>query len=97
MNYEQLEKAKELEELIRTTGNGIESLKKGRAKVLEEKRFDDKHYEDEIYNLTVCKESDGSGFNAKLTRYFGNLELLDMIIEKLEEQLAFFEAEFEKL
>jgi len=49
------------------------------------------YYADGIYNFTVCEHRDGSGKKADLSRYYGNENLLKVIIEELEVQLFTYE------
>ncbi|KAA9007293.1 hypothetical protein F4V43_02055 [Paenibacillus spiritus] len=95
MNIQQLQQGEELLELIKTTQEGIKVLKK-----LYEERRENRNQaalDDGLYSLSISKFRDGSGTNADLSRYFGNWELLNVIIQTLERQLKEFEAKFESL
>ena len=94
MKKEQLEKANELEQLISITGKELKALH-----LLKKKREvkDKKHYNDGQYWLAISEHNDGSGHKAKLNRYYGNAELLDVIITTLEKQLKEFEIMFQEL
>lgn len=98
MTEENLKKGNELKELIQVTEQGLNNLITLKEKSNKESFKDDTHYyNDGMYWLSVSEHSDGSGGSAKLTRYLGNEELLDMIINKLSDQLAFFKSEFNNL
>ena len=94
MKKEQLEKANELELLISITEKELKALH-----LLRKKREvkDEKHYNDGQYYLTITEYDDGSGHKGKLNRYYGNAELLDVIITTLEKQLKEFEIMFQEL
>lgn len=95
MTKEKLKQLNELEEIIETTEKGLENLYEIRKSKRTEK--ENQHYDDLLYTLCISKYSDGSGGSAKLSRYEGNSELLDVIIETLEKQLAKFQNEFDSL
>jgi len=93
MFIDQLKEGQELQKLIEITNKGIknlEGLKNKRKITLENLR-------DGQYSLTICEESDGSGISADLSRYIGNADLLDLIINKLKDQVKDFESKFFKL
>lgn len=93
MTDKQLKEAKELSSLIETTQNAIRNL----TNVKPDKRDSQAIYDDKLFNLCICEHSDGSGFKAKLSRYNGNLELLNVIIETLEGQLYTYQKKFKEL
>lgn len=97
MTNDQMEKGYELQRLIETTSEGLKEMKKLRRKNANNARSKEAFWDDKSYLLSISEYDDGSGCNAKLTRYFGNAELLDAIIDKLEEQLKEFTRMFEEL
>jgi len=93
MLIEQLKEGQQILELIKVAENSIKNLEK-----LKEKRENAKgKYNDGQYWLTITEHNDGSGCRAELNRHFGNAELLDMIIDKLEEQLKDLSDRFAEL
>ncbi|MEH7116114.1 hypothetical protein V7128_01645 [Neobacillus vireti] len=95
MDAKQYKTGGELLDLIETTKIGIEELESLRLKRREDK--ENRTYDDGQYWLFVGEFSDGSGKKAKLNRYHGNAQLLDIIIDTLKEQLKKFEEEFAAL
>lgn len=95
MTQEKFEQATELLEIIKITESQIKNLYKFRDSKREDR--EDRHYDDGLYNLCISRFSDGSGGIAELTRYQGNSELLDVIIETLQKQLKEFKEEFERI
>jgi hypothetical protein len=93
MNIEQLKEGQELQQLIETTQKGIKELEslKEKRKITIEKLNDGQFW------LTIAELKDGSGSRAELNRSFGNAELLDMIINKLKEQLKDLNSKFMSL
>ena len=51
------------------------------------------HYDDGLYSLTICEHSDGSGKSADLSRYQGNAELLNAMINEVDRQLNSYQKE----
>ncbi|MFW6247128.1 MAG: hypothetical protein ACOC22_03100 [bacterium] len=96
MTDEQIKKGLELQELIKTTSEGLEAMQKLRQKNNNSNKSENS-YDDKAYFLSISEYHDGSGIQAKLTRYCGNAELLDTIIDKLEEQLKEYMIMFENL
>lgn len=96
MNLEQYKTGGELLKIIETTEKGLSGLvllKKKRRNVKE-----DRSYDDGQYSLSIGEYSDGSGeTSARFNRYYGNAELLDIIIKTLETQLERFKKEFNEL
>jgi hypothetical protein len=94
MDITQLEKGKELTEIIKTTTKALAQLKD----LQKFENLDSRHYNDNgSYNLHIGLYTDGSGINAELCRYFGNKELINVIIETVEKQLLEFEEMFKNL
>ena len=95
MTGKDLIKANELSEIIKTTQEGIAELEELKLKVrdIKEKR----HFDDGLYSFHVAANQDGSGKCAELTRYAGNVRLLNVILEELKKQLAEFENEFAEI
>ena len=91
MNHELLERCNILSRIISTTEKELKNLKKICIKKNERR---DNVYDDGLYSFHIGVNSDMSGPNAKLTRYNGNDELLQVIIETLERQLKEFKEEF---
>lgn len=87
MTNEQLKRGQELNQLIKTTKEAISNLKE----IKPNKAYGGIYYADGIYNFTVCEHRDGSGKKADLSRYYGNENLLKVIIEELEVQLLTYE------
>jgi len=87
MTNEQLKRGQELSQLIKTTKEAINNLKG----IKPSKTYGGVYYADGIYNFTVCEHRDGSGKKADLSRYYGNENLLKVIIEELEVQLLTYE------
>lgn len=94
MTVEQIEKGNELQELITKTESQLKGLYG-----LKEKRNpkDKRHFNDGQFFLSISEYYDGSGAKAELNRYYGNAELLDVIIETLEKQVAQFKKLFKEL
>ena len=87
MTNEQLKRGQELNQLIKITKEAINNLKV----IKPSKIHGGIYYADGIYNFTVCEHRDGSGKKADLSRYYGNENLLKVIIEELEVQLLTYE------
>ena len=91
---DRIARVKELEALILTTKEGVESIKRQ----LEVECTDDKIYTDGFtYNLSIGVHRDRSGENAELYRYSGNKEVLEAVLKVLEKQLEEFMTLFEEL
>lgn len=100
MKIEQYKRAQELIKLIDNARTGLSELEALKKAAKEHPAVADEAYTakaDNIYNLSIAQYKDGSGYNAVLSRYEGNDELLDVIIQTLEKQLASFVAEFESM
>lgn len=96
MDETTLSRAKELIEIINVTKAAIYNLKdiqNNDVRVFREKRY----YDDGLYGFNVGVNKDNSGKKVELQRYEGNVELLEVIINKLEQQLLDFETEFSRL
>lgn len=87
MTKDDLKRGTELTKLIETTQKGLDNLKELKKKAKDRNRKDGNIYEDQIYTFHIGEHSDRSGLNADLSRYFGNEELLDTIIDKMESQI----------
>lgn len=96
MDINKLKKANHLIETIQTTNNAIVELNKIKDKVKLKTVFDN-DLDDGLYSFSISEYKDGSGLNAVLNRYGGNLQLLDAIIITLEVQLKKFDDEFKNL
>lgn len=96
MNLEQLKQGQQLAEIIKRTEEGLAKLKELQYKRKEETKRDNV-FDDGQYNLFIGPHRDGSGSAAELSRYMGNAELLDIIVNALENQLANFKSQFEEL
>lgn len=94
MDMTQLNKAKELEELIKVTERGLRQIKDF---IKNSKCKDNKIYKDSVYNLCISEFDDGSGYKAYLPRYLGNEEILSLIEKTLEQQLRNYKATFDSL
>lgn len=99
MDELKLKSARTLLDTIKTTREGLKLLKdlKKEKEERSEKRGSDNAYDDGLYTLNIGEYSDMSGGGAKLSRYGGNAELLDVIIKTLEDQLDAYEREFESM
>lgn len=82
---EKLARAGELRDLIETTETALEELER----VDTSMSVDDRFYKDGCYNLCISEESDGSGWNLDLNRYYGNGKIISLIKAELKVQLAF--------
>ena len=87
MTKEDLKKGVELTKLIDITQKGLEDLKRLKVKAKAKDRNDGNIYEDQLYSFNIGEHKDGSGINASLSRYFGNEELLDTIMDKMQDQI----------
>jgi len=96
MNLEQLKRGNELVKIIKTTEEGIIQIEKLISKQRDFKEKD-RCYDDCNYSLSISEHSDGSGVNAKLYRYQGNAELINVILSTLKTQLLRFQKELESL
>jgi len=94
MTTDTIKEANELIELIQITKSGLSELK---LLKLKNRIKDNKIHDDGQFWLSISEHSDGSGNNAKLNRYHGNQELLDIIISTLENQLERFEYQLKQL
>jgi len=92
MDEQLLEKCNVLSCIIRTTEKELNNLKTIKIKSTQRR---DNAYDDGLYSFHIGVNSDMSGPSAELTRYHGNKELLQIIIETLEKQLKEFKEEFE--
>jgi hypothetical protein len=92
MNIEQMNRGKELLELIKITENALNKLKSRKFR----ESTDGKFYEDRVYGMHISEWRDGSD-GAELARYYGNERLLNVIIAELETQLAEFQEKFDSL
>lgn len=93
MTDEQLRKGNELTELIKVTKVALNNLRALKPEGRKEQGF----FDDKLYNLCICKHSDGSGIKGNLNRYFGNETLINVIIKELERQLEEFEKWYKEL
>lgn len=94
MNKKQLKKGRELTSLIEKTRNAISGIKNLYKKGSRKDNLFDNH---PYYWLNISEHGDGSGIKSDLCRSQGNMELLEIIIDTLENQLRNYEFEFEKL
>lgn len=92
---EKIERTGELSDIIRTTDAALTELCKLRDGIRDEK--EQRYYDDGLYSLSISQHSDGSGINAKLTRYKGNVALLNVMIKEVGDQLTDLEEEFKSL
>ena len=99
MNEAKLKRGQVLLETIKTTKQGLANLKKLKLEKQNDKRQTDNSFDDSngLYTLCIGEYSDMSGTGATLSRYGGNMELLDVIIETLGKQLDAYEEEFESM
>jgi len=99
MDELKLENGRTLLKTIKNTKENLRlliNLKKEKEKSIEKRQPDNK-YDDGLYTLNIGQYDDMSGGGGKLTRYGGNMELLNVIIETLENQLNAYEKEFEAM
>ena len=99
MNETQLKRANELQVLIKQTKMSVTHLK-DLLTVAKNKNAKIKQGVppcDNIYDFCISEYTDGSGMRADLSRYEGNDELLEVIIQTLNKQIQSFDAEFSKL
>lgn len=94
MNLKQLEQGNELSKIIKITEDGLYKLKEIQSKRDGKHKLND--FDDGQYNLVIGEYKDGSS-SAILSRYMGNTELVDVIIETLEDQLTRYRTQFESL
>jgi hypothetical protein len=90
-----LKKANELIKLIEKTEEALENLRDWRSK--STMNSDPKEYKDCNYNLFMSEYDDGSGLKVFLSRYFGNTDLLCVIIDTLQTQVEGFKKAFREL
>jgi hypothetical protein len=98
MNATQLARANELMVIIKQTTIAVTDL--GKMLAASKSKKPTKQcvpQRDSIYNFCIAEYSDGSGMGADLSRYEGNDELLEVIIQTLNKQIQSFDAEFSKL
>jgi len=98
MNATQLARANDLMVLIKQTTMAVTDLKKLLAVAKSKKPIKQcVPQRNMIYNFCISEYTDGSGTGANLSRYEGNDELLEVIIQTLNKQIQSFDAEFSKL
>lgn len=94
MNKETLEDANTLSEIIESTRTALAKIKIGEGSINVHK---DNKFDDGRYKLCISEYSNGSRWNCDMSRYKGNAELYNIIVETLERQLKEFEEEFTNL
>jgi hypothetical protein len=90
---EKLKKAVELQELIETTELAIKNLSEANTETSK----DNVVYKEGPYNLSISEHGDGSGWRLKLSRYYGNGKIIQLIKKELDDQLDFLLKTAEKL
>lgn len=93
MNLKQLKEGHEISEILNRTNEALNKLKG--IKPYSPK--DGKVLEDGLYNFCISEHRDGSGWKAELSRYFGNVRLLNVIIAELEKQVKELQEQYDKL
>lgn len=93
MNLEKLEKLNQLAKIIKETKKGLDGVYAIEARIKSGRK--DNSYDDGLYSLYIGVHSDFSGASSNLVRYSGNAEVVKVIKETLERQLADYEKEFE--
>ena len=94
MNQEILKDANILSEIIESTRTALAKIKTGEGSI---NVYKDNKFDDGRYKLCISEYNDGSGWNCDMSRYKGNAELYNIIVETLERQLKEFEEEFTNL
>ena len=89
MKPENLNKAVELKELIDITKEAKAQIKNLKQKPAS---TDKKEIKSGAYNLNVCKHSDGSGVLVRLSRYWGNDRIINVIEKEIDKQLEELQA-----
>lgn len=95
MNNGHLKDCVFMSKLIEQTEKGLNNLKKIQQIYLSKPSKDAVYKNDGHYHFYIGLYRDGSGDGADLARYYGNEELLVVIIKMLEKQLITYKAEFE--
>jgi len=100
MTDKKLEQGLELQRLISNTSQGLDDLYDIRLaaqkSLAEDSTYGNLKY-DGLYSLNIGEHSDRSGINCGLSRYGGNVKLLEVIITELEIQLEEYQNEYKKL
>ena len=98
MTNDDLKKALFMERLINATEDGLKKIQNWILNFeLNANTGGIPGYNDNNYNLCICKYSDGSGPKIDLCRYMGNTEILQLIEKALEKQLEQFKKDFEEI
>lgn len=95
MTKEDLKYGNELEKLISITEKAVKNLKKWIDK--SNKKNFGATLVDNNYYFYISEHKDGSGCNIDLSRYYGNTELMTVILDTLESQLATYNRMFDNI
>lgn len=89
MKPENLNKAVELKALIDTTKEAKAQIQNLKQKPVS---ADKKEIKSGCYSLNVSEHSDGSGILVKLSRYWGNDRIINVIEAEIDKQIVELEA-----
>lgn len=95
MNLETLEYATRLAGNIRRTEDILDGLRDLQSSRKTDRKDND--IDDGQYFLAITAHKDGSGLGADMSRYLGNAEVVDAVLEIVERQLQDQKKEFAEL